>query len=105
MRKINAFMIFEIIWIIVQLVLIILMFAYAFLGTYQNNHASNIWSVIWDKGLGLWQFLSGIVAFISGVLGILLHKKNTAQLVLSIVLLVTIPIAVISLIYGVGSHY
>ena len=104
-KRINGFVIFEIIWLVVQAILILLMFAYAFLGTYTSNHASNIWSVIWDKGLALWQLLSGVVAFVSGVIGILSHKDNKVQLALSILLICTIPASFISLIFGVGSHY
>ena len=98
-------MVFLIVWLIVQLVLILLTLAYAFLGTYESNHASNIWSVIWGKGLGLFLLGADIIAFISGVIGILSHKDNTAQAVVSGILLFTILPSIISLLLAVGTHF
>ena len=104
MKK-SGFMKFEIICLSVQLIVILLTFAYAFFGSYESNVPSNIFSIIWSKGLALILLLSDVVAFISGLTGIIMHKENKVQLKLSVLLLCTIPVSFAGLILAVGSNY
>ena len=104
-KKTNVYSVILIIFLIFQAILILLTFAYAFGGSYDHNKASNLWSVLWGKGLGLFLLLSDFFSFLLGIIGLITKKDNKTQGILSAVLLVTILPSIISLVFAVGSHF
>ena len=62
-------------------------------------------SIIWSKGVGLIQLLSGLISLILGICGLVMSKKNKTLITLSIILLASLPVGLLSLIFAVGSHF
>ena len=104
-KKINGSTVFLIIWLALQLILMLLALGYAFLGEYTANHASNIWSMLWGRGLGLMLTVSNLVSLVLGIIGLTTKKGNALRTLISILLIVTCPLGLICIILAVGSHF
>lgn len=89
----------------IQIILMLLTFAYAFWGKYEQNIPSNIWSIIWSKGIAIIQVLWGIVSFFEGVAGLVRWKDNKKQVVISIIIIISVFLGLFSLILAIGAHY
>ena len=104
-KKINGSTVFLIIWLALQLILMLLTLGYAFLGEYTANHASNIWSMLWGKGLGLMISVSNLVSLVLGIVGLVTKKGRFLRGLISILLIIAFPIGILCLILAVGSHF
>lgn len=89
----------------IQLILTLLTFVYAFWGKYEHNAPSNIWSIIWSKGLGIILTLWGIIAFIEGIAGLVRSKDNKKQKIISIIIILSVILGMFSMILAIGAHY
>ena len=104
-KKINGSTVFLIIWLVLQLILMFLTLGFAFFGEYTANRASNIWSVLWGKGLGLMLSISGLVSLVLGIVGLTTKKGSALRILISIILIASCPLGLICLILAVGSHF
>ena len=104
-KKINGSTVFLIIWLVLQLILMFLTLGFAFFGEYTANRASNIWSVLWGKGLGLMLSISGLVSLVLGIVGRTTKKGSALRILVSIILIASCPLGLICLILAVGSHF
>ena len=94
------------IMLLIQLITIFLSFMYAFRGVYgPDNRPSNLWSMIWGKGVGLVQLLSGVISLILGICGLVMSKGDKTQIILSIILLASLFLSFISLVFAIGSNF
>lgn len=93
------------VFLIIHIVVTVLSFAYAFCGTYEHNQPANIWSVMWDRGVGLALILANPVSLILGIVGLVTKKESRIQGVISILLIISFFAGVMSWVYAVGSHY
>ncbi|MBO4608513.1 MAG: hypothetical protein J5696_01460 [Lachnospiraceae bacterium] len=104
-KKINGSTVFLIIWLALQLILMLLALGYAFLGEYTANHASNIWSMLWGRGLGLMLTVSNLVSLVLGIIGLTTKKGQKMRGLISVLLIIAFPLGVFCLILAVGTHF
>ena len=98
-RKSNNYTIAMVILLILQVVTISLTFAYAYLGRYDHNKASNIWSVMWHGFLPMVGIVSSVLSLVAGIIGM---KENK---VLGILLIISFFVSAFSGIVAIGSHF
>ena len=104
-NKKDSLTIIMIIWLAVQVILMFLTLGYAFLGEYTANRASNFWSMLWGKGLGLMISVSNLVSLVFGIVGLVTKKGRFLRGLISILLIIAFPIGILCLILAVGSHF
>ena len=104
-NKKDSLTVIMIIWLAVQVILMFLTLGYAFLGEYTANHASNFWSMLWGKGLGLMISVSNLVSLVLGIVGLITKKGRFLKGLISILLIIAFPIGILCLILAVGSHF
>ncbi len=105
-EKSNKYTVFLIIILVIQVLLMFLNLSFALWGEYSHGYSSNIWSIIWNRGLiGLWTLLAGPVAIIAGIIGIATHKGNKTKRTLSIVTIASIVPGIFCIIYAIGSKF
>ena len=104
-NKKDSLTVIMIIWLAVQVILMCLTLLYAFCGEYTANHASNIWSMLWGKGLGLMISISNLVSLVFGIVGLVTKKGRFLRGLISILLIIAFPIGILCLILAIGSHF
>ena len=105
-NKLNRYTKYLMFILTLQVLLMFLNLAFALWGEYMHGYSSNIWAIIWNKGLiGLWTLLAGLVTVVSGITGIVIHKGNKIQCVLSVVTIASIIPGLICFIFAIGSKF
>ena len=79
--------------LIIQVIFIVLMLAYAFFGTYEHGVASDFLSVLWRMGLVIFQLAYNPVPLIMGIVGLVKQKGNVLMLIISVLISVLLIIS------------
>ncbi len=105
-KKSSKYVVYLIVLLILQILLMFFNLAFAFWGEYSHGYASNIWSIIWNKGfMLLWILISNLVCLISGIIGLITAKGNVAKCVLSIVSIVMFILGAFVVLFTIGSNF
>ncbi|SCY49945.1 hypothetical protein SAMN02910370_02809 [Lachnospiraceae bacterium XPB1003] len=91
--------------LIIQIIFIVLMLAYAFFGTYEHGVASNFLSALWGMGLVIFQLAYNPVPLIMGIVGLVKQKGNVLMLIISVLLIISFFISPFTVLIAIGKQF
>ncbi|MCR4691133.1 MAG: hypothetical protein K5739_07305 [Lachnospiraceae bacterium] len=104
-EKKSKFAVFLTVMLVIQVVIMFLIYAFAFFGDINGIQAMNIWAVLWGKGLAIWLLLSNTISFVAAIIGLATGKGIKSKIILSIVLIITTLVNLFGLILAIGSKF